>query len=561
MWQLFDVFFHEVWITLNLYIMKKLLLITAIFAAFGVNAQLRLVKDINSNGSSNPRSLFVCNGRLFFAGTRSATLSYRAIFATDGTDVGTVNIRFNDPNTGPVALNNYGTVLFYEYNSDLFFDAQDSETSDTYVVKLSGASNATTTVFNISNYTGTSFCRFEGAAGINNKIVFNPLWIGQMEPQVIDLLTPSNSGVLKEIYPSSISSTPREFTVLGTNCFFAADNGTNGREIWKTDGTTAGTSLYLDLNTGTTNSNPDQFHVIGTQLTFVATHPTLGREFFRTNGSGSLTLIRDINTSGDSNPTNVTAIADKLYFSASNGADNQEPYFSSGVNLLSTSNIKDINTSGSSNPSKFTQLPSNPSLVVFTANDGVNGVELWITDGSSANTYMIKDINPVGDSNPEELTSYNGKIYFTANTGSYGRELWVTDGSSTGTTLVADIYPGTTTSEIADLTVFNDELYFGAKATPFIGRELYTYKDPALATSHFNLNENAVTLSPNPAKDFFNLTTELNIEKVEVYSILGQLVKTYDKQDQYKISELSKGTYIVKVNTVEGALSKKLFIE
>jgi ELWxxDGT repeat protein len=540
--------------------MKKLLLITTLFIAFGSNAQLRLVNDFNSGTTSlNPRSLFVYNGRLFFAGSRSPALNYRAIFATDGTAAGTVNIRFNDPNAGLVALNNYGTVFFYEYNSNLYFDAQDSSTSDMNVMKLNGLSNAATSVFNISNYTGTSFCRFDSAAGLNNKIVFNPLWVGQMEPQVIDLVTPSNSGVLKEIYPGNVSSSPTEFKVLGANIFFAADDGTNGRELWKTDGTTIGTSLYLDVFGGSGTSNPAQLNVLGSQLTFVASHPSLGRELFKTNGNGSLTALKDINISGDSNPTNCTAIGNLLYFSANNGTTGQELWVSGGT-TLTTYLVSDINVGiVDSNPNKFTQVGS---TVFFVATGSFYGTELWKTDGTNTGTVLVKDINPSSaSSNPNYLTEYNGKLYFTADDGINGTELWVSDGTDSGTTLVANIYPGVTSSTISDLTVFNNELYFGATATPVIGRELYAYMDPALNTNSFSLNENTIALSPNPSKDFFNLTTELVIEKVEVYSMLGQLVKSFEAQNKYAITDLAKGTYIVKINTVEGALNKTLLVE
>ena len=37
---------------------------------------------------------------------------------------------------------------------------------------------------------------------------------------------------------------------------FVADSGSTGRELWITDGTTAGTRLLKDINPGATGSNP-----------------------------------------------------------------------------------------------------------------------------------------------------------------------------------------------------------------------------------------------------------------------------------------------------------------
>src|SRR5690554_5361818 len=92
--------------------------------------------------------------------------------------------------------------------------------------------------------------------------------------------------------------------------------------------------------------------------------------------------------------------------------------------------VKDINPTGGSNPSQQALLNGK---LYFQAYDGTNGYELWVTDGTTAGTQMIKDINPTGNSNPNSLTELNGKLYFEASDGTNGYELWVTDGASTGT--------------------------------------------------------------------------------------------------------------------------------
>ncbi|MDN3676440.1 T9SS type A sorting domain-containing protein [Flavobacterium paronense] len=539
--------------------MKKLLLITAIFAAFGANAQVRLVKNHNGNASSNATPRFVYNNKLIYTALNPGS----TIFHSNGTTNGSSYI-FDSNNLPANPLTPTSTLAFVELNGEAHFVASfysPSTGSYSRITKAGFADTVCSAYGNIATFTGSTFSDMNYPVVLNNEILFAPSFVLGTNAVGIELYKSDGAAVslIKNINPGgTLSSNPAELTVLGTNCFFSAADGTNGRELWKTDGTLAGTTLYLDLNTGSADSNPAELNVLGAALTFVGTHPTLGRELFKTNGVGSLTLLKDINTSGDSNPANVTAIGSLLYFSASNGTIGQELWTSAGT-TTSTVLIKDINPSGDSNPSKFKQVGS---TVYFIANDGTNGVELWKTDGTNIGTVLVKNINPSGDSSPNYLTEYNGKLYFTADNGTNGVELWVSDGTSVGTTMI-EINP-TASSTISNLMVFNNftnELYFSADAGVGIGKELYAYMDPTLSTGNFTLNENAITFSPNPAKDYFNLTTELNIEKVEVYSILGQLVKTFDKQDQYKISELTKGTYIVKVNTVEGALSKTLLVE
>ncbi len=71
--------------------------------------------------------------------------------------------------------------------------------------------------------------------------------------------------------------------------------------------------------------------------------------------------------------------------------------------------------------------------VVFTADDGVHGTELWVTDGTAAGTRQLADIRPgAGASNPIDLTVDGSLVYFAANDGT-GVELWRTDGTAAGT--------------------------------------------------------------------------------------------------------------------------------
>ncbi|GBF00439.1 hyalin, partial [Microcystis aeruginosa NIES-298] len=51
------------------------------------------------------------------------------------------------------------------------------------------------------------------------------------------------------------------------------------------------------------------------------------------------------------------------------------------------------------------------NTLFFTANDGVNGYELWKSDGTAAGTVLVKDINPGGSwSFPENLTAVGSTL-------------------------------------------------------------------------------------------------------------------------------------------------------
>lgn len=70
----------------------------------------------------------------------------------------------------------------------------------------------------------------------------------------------------------------------------------------------------------------------------------------------------------------------------------------------------------------------------------------------------------------------------------------------------------------------------------------------SLSTQQFNLAD-TITLYPNPSSDYFNLSD--SIKTVEIYTITGQLVKSYkggfSSEQNYSVSELSKGVYFVKL--------------
>ncbi|MDT0558014.1 T9SS type A sorting domain-containing protein [Ichthyenterobacterium sp. W332] len=69
-------------------------------------------------------------------------------------------------------------------------------------------------------------------------------------------------------------------------------------------------------------------------------------------------------------------------------------------------------------------------------------------------------------------------------------------------------------------------------------------------------------LYPNPTKSQF--TVQLNdgnsLEQIEVYTILGELLIT-SKQTTVNTSNLSTGTYLVKITTAQGTATEKLIIE
>jgi ELWxxDGT repeat protein len=61
---------------------------------------------------------------------------------------------------------------------------------------------------------------------------------------------------------------------------------------------------------------------------------------------------------------------------------------------------------------------TNYSTLYFGADDGVNGVSLWKSDGTEAGTILI------GGPGPNQLAGVDGTLFFTADDGVNGGQLW-----------------------------------------------------------------------------------------------------------------------------------------
>jgi ELWxxDGT repeat protein len=80
--------------------------------------------------------------------------------------------------------------------------------------------------------------------------------------------------------------------------------------------------------------------------------------------------------------------------------------------------------------------------LVFGADDGVHGYELWVSDGTSAGTTLLKDITPgPSDGVPSDLVSLGTVGVFRVQLGSEAG-LWRTDGTEEGTFFLSDVGTG-----------------------------------------------------------------------------------------------------------------------
>jgi ELWxxDGT repeat protein len=113
----------------------------------------------------------------------------------------------------------------------------------------------------------------------------------------------------------------------------------------------------------------------------------------------------------------------------------------------------------------------------LAVDDGTNGIEPWITDGSKAGTQLLKDINPGGNGFPggdsSNMVYYSGAAYFSAFDGNSGIEPWRTSGNNNAQ-LVQDINPSGSSSPL-NFVIASGKLFFSARLANTTGREMYVY--------------------------------------------------------------------------------------
>jgi len=75
------------------------------------------------------------------------------------------------------------------------------------------------------------------------------------------------------------------------------------------------------------------------------------------------------------------------------------------------------------------------------------------------------------------------------------------------------------------------------------------------------INDNDFTIFPNPSKEKFSIQTNSKVENIKIYDVFGKLLKVYNKQETYSVSDLATGVYLIQIKNKTGVQISKLIIE
>ncbi len=346
--------------------------------------------------SANPSAFNALGDRLIYAASTSfdGTFNYRQMLSLDTRDNSLITVFNQSP--GSYYPNEVGTLNGYSY----FFSRTYTPTLSATLYKTDGINPA------IALKTVQGYTDIKDFVELNGELYFASSENGLYNLWKTDGSSANTvklhdfSGGVGSLSPY-VSSSQKNMIALNNRLYFLAHNGGTNKELWVSDGTATGTTLLKELDAPATDFTTPSLHRVNNRLLFLSAGPDAASDGL---------WASDGTTAGTQQLANLQLNSDLGYYE---GAETGIAQFVASLGLL-----------------------------FFSADDGVNGNELWVSDGTIAGTRLVKDIYPGAlSSQPAMFQSGEGYLLFIAVDESGRAKLWRSDGSEAGTTLIKDIDP------------------------------------------------------------------------------------------------------------------------
>lgn len=215
-----------------------------------------------------------------------------------------------------------------------------------------------------------------------------------------DLGFPASSGSgtrrVKDARTGSQGSNPMHLVWESTTSllFFSADDGSYGRELWSSDGTTAGTTIVADVCPGVRSSSPSYLTAWNGRIFFQADDCSSGPELWVSDGTeGGTSLLAEVRPgSAGGFPSYLTPL---------------EPVTGGGERLFFLANGGSYDAAAASG-----------------LRQGWGGAQLWLSDGTNEGTRRAFGQRTGGDfapdresldaGRPPQMAAFNGALYLPA---------------------------------------------------------------------------------------------------------------------------------------------------
>jgi len=288
------------------------------------------------------------------------------------------------------------------------------------------------------------------------------LWFLDATDQAVPLLAPTEPVVV---------DAELSLTAGGELFFLVLDQSVETYELWRSDGTPAGTRVaaagiprnYFCLDPPCL---PVSVEIEALEGEIFIVHQT---KLLRADlDQGMVTTVFDADElDGCRGPNNfcevqnLTVAAGRLFFTPYN-IESFVLWTSDGT-AVGTRPVRELLAAPVYYPAPIRELVGVGDLLYFLFPDPGLGVELWASDGTAAGTRVVRDVRPGPVSSfPRGLAAFDGRLVFAADDGVAGHELWVSDGTAASTVRVADVCPGRCSSLPQSFAAIDGLLVFAA---------------------------------------------------------------------------------------------------
>src|SRR5688572_12090764 len=235
--------------------------------------------------------------------------------------------------------------------------------------------------------------------------------------------------LVKDINPGSNPSaglSPHDLMVMGDAVYFSGSEDFHGRELWRTDGTAAGTKLVADVTPPSGN-----IIAIGGRRTMAARD----RMYLLGNFSNPFTLwVSDGTRSGThvvkeglNSSSLIAGVGSSVIFHSWQPGSEFQIWVSDGT----ADGTRILEPLRGVSAGSF--VPAGDLVYFHVFAGGQTG--LWRTDGTDAGTIRLAASHGTG-------VAIGNRLFFAGCDAIHGCEPWTTDGTPAGTRRIGDVWAG-----------------------------------------------------------------------------------------------------------------------
>lgn len=432
-------------------------------------------------------------------------------------------------------------TMFSVFNEKLYFCANTPEHGREIFVY--DGSNPPSLLFNINPGAASSQ---PGLIGANTAILNGKFYFaandGTHGVELFEYDGTNPPSLVADISSGAFNGSPRNFHVYNGKVYFSSATDFGGFELCIYEGVNA--IVIIDVNPGSLSGSTGPIISYKDKIYFQGTNGLIGESEFMIFDpiTNTVSLVSDINVGTvGSYPENFIIHNDILYFAATTNSHGKELYSYNGTSVVRLTDV----SSGTGNGVKAEpkNLFAYNDFIYFSGSVNGSDYQLYRYNPANNTAQLAFKINNSGSASIEGFTNYAGKLYFVANDGVNGRELWVHDG--TNTSIVFNLNPAAGSGADFDLIVYNDLLYFSGNDGNS-GFELYSFKDANVGIQNTAFNT-TLTIAPNPT----TTNATLIIDLMQNQSLSIQLLDASGKV----IWQDSKNEYLAGSNHINLPLS------